>query len=402
MALLTFVPPKKKAYSLFAFIIISTICSIILNKIEGFMPLENNYFTPICQFVIYIPIFFYKKLYKKKTIEPHNLIEKRLGNESRFTNFDYMIFAVIAFLDVMKTIPYIFLDTFEQTYCLCSRYSIQIIFIIFFSKFYSNTRYYKHNYISLAIFAILGFLIDLILIINFREKFPFTFLIFVTYVIILIIDAIVLSYKKYLFDVKLLTVEAVSSIFGIINFGFYLILMFLQNFFGKFLCINKSCDGFNDIELNALIIIVSFILNSLFYFLYYEIIYFISPNHTLLGISIFTFFYVALEYDKEVESSIVILYSILFIFIFFNLLIYLEIIELNFWGLNKYTRRNIITRERTESMKLEDFNRISNADSCRGSFNPAEYNDFKDKGPEEEEEKNKEIYFNINEPGDIL
>ena len=140
----------------------------------------------------------------------------------------------------------------------------------------------------------------------------------------------------------------------------------------------------------------------MFYFLYYEIIYFISPNHTLLAISIFTFFYVALEYDKEVESSIVILYSILFIFIFFNLLIYLEIIELNFWGLNKYTRRNIITRERTESMKLEDFNRISNADSCRGSFNPAEYNDFKDKGPEEEEEKNKEIYFNINEPGDIL
>ena len=36
----------------------------------------------------------------------------------------------------------------------------------------------------------------------------------------------------------------------------------------------------------------------------------------------------------------------------FNMFIYLEIIELDFWGLNKNTRRNILIREEKEKKKL--------------------------------------------------
>lgn len=113
-------------------------------------------------------------------------------------------------------------------------------------------------------------------------------------------------------------------------------------------------------ELSPLIIILSFILNSIFYFLYYEIIYNFSPIHALLSISIFSFLFVFLGYDKENINTIRTIYLIIFIFIFINLLIFLEILELNFCGLNRYTRRNIVQRERKESFALEKYGRDSN------------------------------------------
>ena len=396
MSLKNFVPPKKKAYYLFIFLIITIISIACLNEIEGFIPLEYNYFNPICQFIIYIPIFIYNAICKNKHSKKNYLTEKKLDKTSKFSNLDCIIFAFIVFLDLMKAIPYIFLDTLEQTFCLCSRYTIQIILITFFSKIYSNTRYYKHNIISQIMFTILGLLFDTILMITVKDDYPVDMLTLTTYFITIVIEAVVLAYKKYLFDVKLLTIEVVSSLFGIINFVFYVILFFSQYYFEKnFLCLNKTCDGFNDIELNFLIISVSFILNSLFYFLYYKIIYNFTPVHALLSISIFTFLYIILEYDSNERETIVTIYCIIFIFIFIFLLVFLEIIELNFWGLSKYTRRNILKRERKESVVLEELTRDSNVSEMIN-----ERESVRDSCLGRSIEIDKDYLLNINDTGD--
>ncbi len=47
--------------------------------------------------------------------------------------------------------------------------------------------------------------------------------------------------------------------------------------------------------------------------------------------------------------------GLLFIFVIINYLVYIEIIEISFCKLNKYTRRNILRREEKEKKDLDEF-----------------------------------------------
>ena len=73
-------------------------------------------------------------------------------------------------------------------------------------------------------------------------------------------------------------------------------------------------------------------------------VYYFSQIHTFTTYIILKIFYLLLRKDAEYKY-----YSlILFVFQFLGLLIFLEIIELNFWNLDKNTKRNIGRRESTE------------------------------------------------------
>ena len=84
-----------------------------------------------------------------------------------------------------------------------------------------------------------------------------------------------------------------------------------------------------------------------------------TPNH------IYSAYILIKEFDLllEKESNYKYLSIILFVFEFISLLIFLEIIELNFLNLNKNTKRNIEKREKKESLLLYNDNKKINDDS---------------------------------------
>ena len=111
----------------------------------------------------------------------------------------------------------------------------------------------------------------------------------------------------------------------------------------------------NDIGLAIGKVIVIFVMHFIMCPLIILNLYYFSPNIILI---IFQFSRITKNIMSNVSDSQGKLYCIVFYVIqFFALMVHLEIIELNFLGLNKYTKRNIdlrgvddITLERQDSM----------------------------------------------------
>ena len=94
---ISFVAPEKKAYFLLFFLIIALITNTTLYLIEGFVPLDYNYFNPIFQIIIFLPIIIYKNYSKKNSSENKYLSEKTYDKSSKFIGIDYIIFFLFLF-----------------------------------------------------------------------------------------------------------------------------------------------------------------------------------------------------------------------------------------------------------------------------------------------------------------
>ena len=376
MAIFIFAPIDKKIISLFTFLLLSGVIYAILYIIDGIKPFENYYFDSFCEFFIYIPYFIYIKFFKKKRNKNKNenneltVIKMNISNKLSSEEFrikDYLLFILVISLDIIGSFLSVISweddnDNNDFLFNLFNTYTIQMLVLLLLSKCYRKAEYHLHQLISQIIITISSIVIDIILIFNNNGNNKlFKFKKIVVYLLSLTIEIIVLYYKKYLFEIKLFTIQKISFLFGIINFSIFLIINILykmniifntnnslyNNIKESIKFVNVKYETFTDI----IIIIVSFIFISLFYFCYYRIIQLFSPNYILFSYSIVCFIE-NLENIYVLEIYYIIAYFILFIFIIFNFLVYLELLELNFCNLNKNTRRNIMSRERTESMSF--------------------------------------------------
>ena len=81
-------------------------------------------------------------------------------------------------------------------------------------------------------------------------------------------------------------------------------------------------------------------------------IYYLRPNH-LITTDEFVIFELIVFYEENPNKY----YAIIpFVFQVLALLFYFEILELNFWGLNKNTTKNIRLREEDQNENRESFN----------------------------------------------
>lgn len=361
MAIVIFPKLDKKNYTLLAFIIIGIFAYIGTGLIKGIAPFNCKYFDQICQFLPYIPFFIIKIIKKKgKKVDSNKFLINKENPTKKFTKIDYIIFAIIAILDLFSNSTYVFLyDQLIKTYLNFNRVNIQMILMIFFSKLYSQKMYYSHRLISQFIITILTTLIDFIVVKRDIDKYSsFTWFNIMAYLITTIIDAIVIAYKQYLLIIKFISVEVVSSLFGIFNVIFMTLLIILIHYFKDFFCNNnEKCPEFINFKYETfrdwIVIILSFFFISLFFLLYYKSLKDFTPNHILLTFIIYIFFSNVLSFFEQEDNKIyLVMLSFIFIIIFICFLVYLEIMELNFCELNKYTRRNIIKREEEENKEI--------------------------------------------------
>ena len=263
----------------------------------------------------------------------------------------------------------------HRLYCI---ESIEIIFIIITSFCLLKYHYYIHHYLTLFLFIILSISIDFML-------GHFTSEINILYVIAFIgqilVESFNLSYQKYMFDVLYYSPYRTCFAFGILFLIYNIITIVFFLLFQKY----EFLEYFNDKSIIHEIIKV--ISNIIMVFLLYISMaltnFHFSPSHVVISselanMAIFLF----ISKKNNIEYYKIVLSMILFFFQFILLMIFLEIIELNFCGLNKNTKENI--RIRSDNDLLDD---IQHCDSNKIEiFSQYIFEANNSETPEEEEE----------------
>ena len=221
---------------------------------------------------------------------------------------------------------------------------IQIIFMNFISIILLKYKYFKHHYISIIILLIFDIICDICLD-YYNKNFKYAVVTIFDYLIILI-DSLNFYYQKYMMEKLYYPYWNVGLSTGLTMF-FFSFLKFLITIFDQdkansenvlvssfFLYFEKVHPGLIILKM-VIYLILGFFLNTLSILS----IYYYNPNYTLVALHLGKYSQVLI--DEPFENYYCI---ILFLLQFFCLMIYLEIIELNFCGLNKNTRRNIELR----------------------------------------------------------
>ena len=213
---------------------------------------------------------------------------------------------------------------------------IEIIFIICISAFLLKYKYFKHHIISLSIFLCLGIFCHTFchLLKGDSKKHSHDFLFNIIIPIIHVaFDAAYNCYQKYMMEKLYYPYWNVAFIPGIIQL--------IVGIVGFVISLNKEFYSYFDLN-QTTIIIYKIILPFPLFIL---IIYYFTPDFVLI---IFQFACCTKTITLTIKGStqfwsFCICFSLNIIQVFL-LLIYLELIELNFCDLNKNTKRNIDLR----------------------------------------------------------
>ena len=205
-------------------------------------------------------------------------------------------------------------------------------------------KYYIHHMISMIIFLVLSITNDFILENYSNFKFNYIYV----YFLYLMEEVAVFCYLKYMMDKLYYQYMEVLLYWGITGFIVKLLVFSIFIIYEN----KKEIEGIiNELyvfftETNVLgIIFIEFlywlIYTGIYYLLLILVLYYLRPNHMIISdeIGVFT----SIIFYQERPNKIYTL--ITFIFQIFALMLYFEIIELNFCKLNYNTAKNIKLRE---------------------------------------------------------
>ena len=357
MSLIGFTILNRKTIVLLSFLILALICYIVPTIFQEYGPLDIDLLDFISQILVTVPYFIRKFKLKKKIFK----IEL-----SAYSKQDYLIFSLMIILNLLNTSIYlIFNDTLNFLALLLTRTDIELLIIITLSKYVLNFKIYNHHIVGFS-FLIFSAIINDYYIIKYsnkNENYIFNFNNFIIIIFYTIFEGIVLTYKKYLIDVKYFSPYVVCFIFGFCNFIYIIILIIINKFYECFFGFEGKCVEFFPYEYENnihffLSIIIYLIAAVIIFYLNYQVIYYFYAYYPLLVNYIDIFFEnikMANKINKNALDWIINICSN--IILLFGLLTSIEIIELNFCDLNKNIRRKISERgnpPNEELIKLEE------------------------------------------------
>ena len=351
---------------------------VIIEVINNFR-FENNKFMNLIPFFLGFIFCFFLELIKNR-----KNTYKRINDKTIKSNLKVILIIVTSLLFLIFEL----IDSFlrarikEDSKRLFKNNNLFIfIFITFIiSKSLFKYSYYKHQHISIVIIILLSiikFLIKLNPIISQNQDVPFIniLIIFSMHIIELTCLSLYMIYLKILIENFYFSIYKVTYIIGIINGILSLITYVLishitiekNDFFGtveykgKYYIDNIYYFGKN---FNFFQIISFFIYHILCSFKYvsiniiiekYPLLYIFLPFQLIIFVTNFVEFF---KYSNQHNFASYLLIFI-FIFEFFFICIYLEIIELNFCGLSENIKRNIEKRALRDSNQ-QPFNTLNN------------------------------------------
>jgi hypothetical protein len=220
---------------------------------------------------------------------------------------------------------------------------IEMIFLALISIFLLKYKYFIHNYIAIGSFILFGLINDIILDL-YSKSLKVGAVSLIMSFIALITDAIYLCYQKYMMEKLFYPYWDIVLVPGIILFVLNTTVLIFILFAGKDSSISLVSGFYKYFEnVEPEIIIGKFLINIIFNFFLSTFtiltLFNFTPDYVLISVSLSKFVNFLIDYQSDRYYFI-----IFFILQFFCLLLYLEIIELNFCKLNKNTRRNIKIR----------------------------------------------------------
>ena len=240
----------------------------------------------------------------------------------------------------------------------------ELIFICLVSILLLKYKYFIHHTISIIIFVLVCISIDFILD-NFTYIYQRGYLFIILIISKFLLDGIDYGYQKYMMDILFHTFWGISITIGITNLITFSSIIILCLINGKEEAY-KEKNGmfiafyqyFEEVSIEIIIIkhslnfILSFFLNL---FRALTILH-LTPDYILISFTISRIIDIVIETKKYVILA-------LFPLQFITLLFYLEILEFNFCGLNRNTKKNIQEREEKEIRRKEDFYSVSDDNS---------------------------------------
>ena len=239
---------------------------------------------------------------------------------------------------------------------LFTREAFEIILLTIITYIFLKYKYYIHNIISLVIFCILSVVIDLVLknYIEGIEKLGIKKIIFD--VLIIICELICFCYQTYLMNNLFYNYWTLAFIIGaiifILNLGTLSAALIKGRYDGEDNFFNNFYKYIKDEKAGFIILrfFLSFIFKGLFLQLFRVLILdYLTPNHILIAYEITKI--ISVLTNPYLENK---WYSLIPIaFHFLSLIFYLEILEYNFCGLNKNTKKNIELREKDDMIQRD-------------------------------------------------
>ena len=225
--------------------------------------------------------------------------------------------------------------------------------IIFLVSKYGGEVYYKHHYISVFIFIIVEIIKAIYFLTNNLYE-AFDIIEFVMIIIYSILYAIYYLYIRKFMKIKFISPSKFNFMIGIIDVPLILIIYFIISFISEEIKDNKqyldnifklfdkeNFDAYNVI--NLILLPFAYGMNL---FLINKVIYDYTIYHIYIVFLIVYFIYNIIYYKRFVD--IIFLITSFFIELIM-ILVFLEIIEINCFGLNKNLKRNIELRGTIDS-----------------------------------------------------
>ena len=228
---------------------------------------------------------------------------------------------------------------------------LEILFTLIFYYLIFKIKLYKHHYLSIILIILLGIILDLVL-----ENLQMDFNNNMNQILLSLSREIIYSLyvviDKYLFEKKFCSVYEIIFFNGLIEFILFIIFSIFDYYFFK---LDDYEDYFNNFNNNELLTIFGIIITQLGLFICNC---YTNKNNTPCHIFIiYVFGKFAYYKDFSGNSIMRIIFQLLILFL---LLIFNEIIEINCFGLSKYTKKNIISRAEIE--EKENKNQLLNDD----------------------------------------
>lgn len=335
---------------------------IILTKLHLLIDLSTRGFSYAG--IIIVPIFLnaLDKNKKKEEVKKTKITKKTILHFFILHLTYILYFGAYGLLTSLKSKDPENTEDFKMSHYtgLCTEESFEIIIILIISIYLLKSKFYIHHFIGLIMFVVLSLIIDL----AFNNSFFKPGFLFVSiYMIFIMLDAFFISYEKYMMDVLYYSPYTIVCSIGVLFLATCFCVFFLILIFGGMMYDGKEYklptfpDYFKKYDYKGVLIHFIYLTSCRFFLNILKIltIFYFTQNHiytTYIFIKIFD-----LLLNKTNNYKYISIF--LFIFQFFGLLIYLEIIELNFCQLNKNTKKNIQKREAKDNMLLDEDGRDS-------------------------------------------
>ena len=335
--------------------IFSTILIIITKKSKNFNQ-DNNH--PIIFSVAYslglllsFILFIIHKIYTKRKKE--NKIEHFSINIQTTQHNDKQKYLWILFVSLLDFLAFTISSVFGvRTADNSVSWEFDILFLTLLSYYILRQKLYKHHVICMVVIVILGILFDFIN--NFSgENLKNNYLnIIVLFFIQIIFDFTYVIYKYMMIKKYIISIE-IMFYQGIIELILSIITLIITTNIGY---LDDFWDFYNNINLKSINIFILIIINEFFHNLcIYIIIEKLSQYHVLLLQALAELVGYLYEFDIEKNLLISIFTITIIILCIIMILIFVEIVELNCFGLSNMTKKNIEKRARLDSLvDIED------------------------------------------------